>query len=129
MKKLFLFIVFIVIKLSAQNDFGTWNVTNINLKIADKWNVFTEAQLRSLSFYDQFHYYEYKGGFTYKITSNFSATTGVGSYNTYSEGSNFELPMQNKEIRSWIQINMKNPLERITFEHRYRAGETTGSSI
>lgn len=121
MKKSFLSLVFIAVKLSAQNNLGTWNVTNVNLKVNEKWNVFVEAQLRSLSFYDEFHYYEYKGGLTYKIDKNFSATTGVGSYNTYSEGSDFGLPMQNKEIRSWVQINMKNPLELMTFEHRYRS--------
>ncbi len=121
MNKFVFFLLFIVTRLLAQNDLGTWNVTNINLKVNQKWNVFTEAQLRSLSFYDQFHYYEYKTGFTYKMTPNFSATTGIGSYNTFSEGGNFKLPMQNKEIRTWVQINMKNPLELLTFEHRYRA--------
>ena len=100
---------------------GSWNVTNINAKINDKWSVFAEAQLRSLSFYNQFHYYEYKGGVSFKITKNFSATTGVGSYNTYSENGNFEMPIQNQEVRTWIQINMKNPVEFVTFEHRYRA--------
>lgn len=121
MNKLILLLLLFSTRLLAQNDLGTWNVININLKVNKKWNVFTEAQLRSLSFYDQFHYYEYKGGVTYKINENFSATTGIGSYNTFSEGGNFEQPMQNKEIRTWVQINMKNPLEWITFEHRYRA--------
>lgn len=121
MKRLFLFFVFCSLKLLAQNDIGSWNVININFKVNEKWNVFSEAQLRSLSFYDQFHYYEYKTGFTYKITPIFSATTGIGSYNTFSEGGNFELPIQNQEIRTWVQINMKNPLDFLTFEHRYRA--------
>jgi len=121
MNKLILFLVLSSMKLSAQNNLGTWNVTNVNFKANEKWNVFAEAQLRSLSFYDEFHYYEYKGGLTYKITPNFSATTGVGSYNTFSEGGNFEQPMQNKEIRTWVQINMKNPLAWMSFEHRYRA--------
>jgi hypothetical protein len=121
MKRFFLFYFFCSFKLLAQNDIGSWNVTNINVKVNEKWNVFGEAQLRSLSFYDQFHYYEYKTGFTYKIAPNFSATTGIGSYNTFSEGGNFELPMQNQEIRTWAQVNMKNPLEFLTFEHRYRA--------
>ena len=105
----------------AQNGLGTWNVTNINAKINDKWSVFAEAQLRSLSFYNQFHYYEYKGGVTYKISKNYSVTTGIGSYNTFSEGGNFETPIKNQEVRTWIQINMKNPIEWLTFEHRYRA--------
>jgi long-subunit fatty acid transport protein len=121
MGRIALALVFCTMKLVAQNDLGTWNVVNINLKVNKKWNVFAETQLRSLSFYDQFHYYEYKGGLTYKLTSNFSATTGIGSYNTYSEGGNFEMPIQNEEIRTWVQFNMLNPLKWLTFEHRYRA--------
>jgi long-subunit fatty acid transport protein len=121
MRRIAFLFVFCTIKLVAQNDLGTWNVVNITLKVNKKWNVFAETQLRSLSFYDQFHYYEYKGGFTHKFTTNFSATAGIGSYNTYSEGGNFELPIQNDEIRTWVQFNMLNPLQWLTFEHRYRA--------
>ena len=105
----------------AQENIGTWNVLNFNVKINSKWNVFAETQLRSLSFYDEFHYYEYKSGVSYKISPNFSVTAGVGSYNTFSPGGNFEIPVQNKEIRTWLQVNMRNPLEFMTFEHRYRA--------
>lgn len=121
MNKLVVLFLLFFSRLLAQNDLGTWNVTNLNFKVNEKWNVFTEVQLRSLSFYDEFHYYEYKGGFTYKINPNFSIISGIGSYNTFSEGGNFQQPIQNKEIRSWAQINMKNPLEFISFEHRYRA--------
>ncbi|WP_394759134.1 DUF2490 domain-containing protein [Flavobacterium sp.] len=105
----------------SQENLGSWNILNATIKINSKWSTFGETQLRSLSFYNNFHYYEIKAGATYKISKNFSATTGFGSYNTYSEGGNFENPIQNKEIRTWIQINMKNPLEFLTFEHRYRA--------
>lgn len=105
----------------SQSDLGSWNILNFNLKLNSKWNVFMETQLRSLSFYDQFHYYEYKTGATYKIKNSVSVTTGVGSYNTYSEGGNFENPIQNKEIRSWFQLNMKNDLDFVVLEHRYRA--------
>ena len=122
MKKIIaLLLFFITAKTISQNELGSWNIININMKINQKINVFTESQLRSLAFYNDFHYYEYKAGVSYKINPNFSVTTGIGSYNTYSEGGNFELPMQNKEIRTWFQINLKNPFEFITFEHRYRA--------
>ena len=97
MKKIVLILLFNSINLLGQNELGTWNVTNINAKINNKWNVFTEVQLRSLSFYNQFHYYEYKGGVTFKITKNFLATTGIGSYNTFSEGGNFESPIKTKK--------------------------------
>lgn len=112
---------FISFETVSQNELGSWNIINVNMKMNLKINVFTEAQLRSLSFYNEFHYYEYKTGVSYKINPNFSITTGIGSYNTYSQGGNFELPSQNRETRTWFQINMKNPLEFVTFEHRYRA--------
>ena len=105
----------------AQSGLGSWNIVNLNMKLDSKWNLFTESQLRSLSFYDEFHYYEIKAGFTYKIKPNFSVTSGFGSYNTYSEGGNFENPIKNKEIRTWAQVNLKNSYDYITFEHRYRA--------
>lgn len=120
MKKLCLVILLLSINTFSQNNLGSWNIINFNVKVNYKWNAFVETQLRSLSFYDQFHYYEYKAGGTYKVSSNFSLTSGIGSYNTYSEGGNFELPSQNKEIRTWLQVNMKNPLKFMTFEHRYR---------
>ncbi|MDN3676187.1 DUF2490 domain-containing protein [Flavobacterium paronense] len=104
-----------------KNGLGSWNILNITMKASPKWSLFTEGQIRSLSFYDEFHYYELKFGLTYKIKPNFSVTTGIGDYNTYSEGGNFESPIQNNEIRTWFQVNLKNPFDYIVFEHRYRA--------
>jgi len=120
-RKIICCLFFTVTQNWAQNELGSWNIINLNFKTSEKINVFTEVQVRSLSFYNEFHYYEYKAGVSYKINPNFSVTTGVGSYNTFSEGGNFELPSQNREVRTWFQINMKNPLEFVTFEHRYRA--------
>ena len=106
--------------LQAQNPLGTWNVLNFNIKFNSKWGGFVETQLRSLSFYDQFHYYEYKMGATYKLTDNFSGTTGIGSYNTFDEGGNFVTPALNREIRTWLQANIKNKIGRVYFENRFR---------
>jgi len=110
--------------IKAQNttkEIGSWNIINVKMNLDKQWSFFVEPQLRSLSFYNQFHYYEIKGGITYNLKSNFSFTTGVGSYNTYSQGGNFKLPYQQKEIRTWVQLIMKQQVARIKFEHRYRA--------
>ena len=104
-----------------QNQLGSWNIINVKLTVNNKWSMFFEPQLRSLSFYNQFHYYEIKGGATYNLNSNFALTAGVGSYNTYSEGGNFKTPIQQKEVRTFVQLVMKQRLEVIKFEHRYRA--------
>jgi long-subunit fatty acid transport protein len=106
--------------MESQNPLGTWNVLNFNVKFDSRWSGFAEAQLRSLSLYDQFHYYEYKIGATYKLTDSFSGTAGIGSYNTFDEGGNFVTPALNLETRTWLQANIKNKIGRILFENRFR---------
>jgi len=106
---------------NATNEIGSWNIINVKMNINKQWSFFVEPQLRSLSFYNQYHYYEIKGGITFNLKSNFSFTTGAGSYNTYSEGGNFKLPYQQKETRTWVQLIMKQQVARLKFEHRYRA--------
>jgi Protein of unknown function (DUF2490) len=120
-KRNFILVFLFATPIFSQENLGSWNILNMNLKINSKWNVFGETQIRSLSFYDEFHYYEIKAGGTYKIDKDFSATSGFGSYNTFSEGGNFKEPIRNKEIRSWLQINLKNRLQFFMLEHRYRA--------
>lgn len=106
---------------TANAQMGTWNVLNVKSNITDKWSLFGEVQVRSLRFYDDFHYYEYKGGATFNINKNFSLQGGLGNYDTYREGGNFKTPMVNDEFRTWLQFSMKQNLDRIKFEHRYRA--------
>jgi hypothetical protein len=106
----------------AQTDgLGSWNIVNFKYNVNSKWSLFGEAQLRSLLFYNNFHYHEYKGGGTYILSKNFSITAGVGRYSTYREGGNFRTPMANDELRTWLQVNMTNALGDVQFEHRYRA--------
>jgi hypothetical protein len=68
------FFVVIYVFLYSINDFyaqtldlGSWNIINLKYNIDDKLSVFGEGQLRSLQFYNDFHYYEYKGGINYKF--------------------------------------------------------------
>lgn len=125
-KPLFLLIAGIyALQLSAQssqtNALGTWNVLHVRYLINDKWNVFFEPQLRSLRFYDDFHYHEVKGGANYRIDKNFSIGFGIGKYDTYQEGGSFVTPKQNDELRTWLHLTMQQQLQRFRFEHRYRA--------
>jgi len=125
MKQVFLSIIILVLSASAsiaQNvDLGSWNILNLKYNVDDKWNVFGEAQLRSLKFYNNFHYYEYKGGVNYKIHKNVNVSLGAGSYQTYKEGGNFILPKNNDECRIWPQIVTFQSLGKLKTEQRYRA--------
>jgi len=99
---------------------GSWNILNVKYNVNEKWSVFGEAQLRSLGFYDRFHYYEYKVGANYKVLSNVIITLGAGDYNTYKEGGNFVLPKNNDEFRLWPQIAIIQSIGKFKIEQRYR---------
>lgn len=112
---------FITSAYSQKFDLGSWNSINVKYSIDNKWSAFGEAQLRSLKFYNNFHYYEYKGGVSYKANKNLNIALGAGSYQTYKEGGNFVLPKNNDEFRIWPQIVLSQSIAKFTVEQRYRA--------
>ena len=118
-----IFVFFIVINnLFAQNlDLGSWNILNLKYNHNEKWSAFGEAQLRSLKFYDNFHYYEYKGGINFKAHKNLSLALGAGSYQTYKEGGDFVLPKNNNEFRIWPQVLVFQTVGKLNIEQRYRS--------
>ncbi len=102
-------------------DLGSWNILNLKYNYNEKWSVFGETQLRSLKFYNNFHYYEFKGGINYKVQKNVQLTLGAGSYQTYKEGGDFVLPKNNNEFRVWPQVVLFQSLGNLKIEQRYRA--------
>ena len=107
---------------SSQNtDLGSWNIINLKYMLSRKWSAFGETQLRSLKFYNNFHYYEYKGGINFRIYKNLDLALGVGSYQTYKEGGNFVLPKNNDEFRIWPQVVLFQSLGELKIEQRYRS--------
>ena len=106
----------------AQNiDLGSWNILNVKLNVSQQWSMFGEAQLRSLQFYNNFHYYEYKGGVNYNLHKNAVVSLGAGSYQTYKEGGNFKTPKNNNEFRLWPQFVLSQSFSKFKIEQRYRA--------
>jgi hypothetical protein len=102
-------------------DLGSWNIMNLKYNLDDKLSFFGEGQLRSLKFYNNFHYYEYKGGVNYKIHKNVRLTLGLGSYQTYKEGGDFVLPKNNDEFRIWPQVVLFQSEGKLKIEQRYRS--------
>jgi Protein of unknown function (DUF2490) len=107
--------------LAQDADLGSWNIINVKYTVNKKWSLFAEAQLRSLKFYDHFHYHEFKGGFNYQAHPNLSLTLAAGEYDTYKEGGNFITPQNNDEFRIWPQIILSQAIGSIKIEQRYRA--------
>ncbi len=109
-------------KSSSQTiEIGSWNVLNIKYNHTKKLSLFGEGQLRSLQLYNEFHYHEYKGGINYKFSKSITLTLAAGSYQTYREGGNFEVPKNNDEFRLWPQITLFQEINKIRIEQRYRA--------
>lgn len=100
---------------------GSWNILAVRYAASERLSFFGEGQIRSLKFYDHFHYYEIKGGASWRLNAQISLTAGGGRYDTYRAGGNFRTPKAQGEIRTWAEIGMKNALGKLNFEHRYRA--------
>ncbi|TAD92080.1 MAG: DUF2490 domain-containing protein [Bacteroidetes bacterium] len=113
--------VFVNPLLAQRFNLGSWNILNLKYNHHKKWSFFGEAQLRSLKFYNNFHYYEYKGGVNYGLSKNVSLTLAAGSYQTYAEGGDFVLPKNNDEFRIWPQVTLFQALGKLKVEQRYRA--------
>jgi len=105
----------------AQGQLGTWNVLSMKTSFNERWGAFAEGQVRSLKFYDDFHYHEFKGGITYALDKNFTFAVATGKYDTYQSGGDFVTPKTSDEIRVFEQMTISQTLSRIKFEHRYRA--------
>ena len=115
------FIGFIPFVTDAQNfDLGSWNILNIKYNHNDNWSTFVEGQIRSLKFYDNFHYYEYKGGINFKANDHLTLSIGGGSYQTYNEDGDFVLPKNNNEFRLWPQVLVSQSIGKLKIEQRYR---------
>jgi Protein of unknown function (DUF2490) len=112
---------FVTTSFSQGFELGSWNILNLKYNLNDKLSFFGEGQLRSLKFYDDFHYYEYKGGVNFKANKNVSFSLGAGSYQTYKEGGNFVLPKNNDEFRIWPQLILYQSVGPFKIEQRYRA--------
>ncbi len=124
MKKIALLLLFTAFSnlAKAQTEgLGSWNILNVKYNFNKKWSVFVEGQIRSLKFYDNFHYHEIKGGINYRIHPNVQLTIAAGDYDTYKEGGTFIKPKNNDEFRLWNQVQFNHSVNKLKLEQRYRA--------
>ena len=116
-----LLFLFILSPLSIfSQSLGCWNTLNINFDNGKKWSFSTEFQLRSLQFYKNYNYNEYKGFVTYKIMPNLQASIVLGRYTTYGNGKTFQNPKLAEEFRAALQVGLRNTLGKVQVDHRYR---------
>jgi hypothetical protein len=105
----------------AQRDgLGSWNILHVRYVGGERWNAFVEAQLRSLRFYDDFHYHEVKGALEWRTRQGPRLALGAGKYDTYREGGDFVRPKNSDEVRVWPQLILVQQVGRFKVEQRYR---------
>ncbi len=120
--KILLLVWVLPLAANAQTEqLGSWNLLNLKYTLNSRWSLFGETQLRSLKWYDHFHYYEFKGGFNYRVHPQVALSLGAGSYQTYKEGGDFVLPKNNDEFRIWPQVVLHQRIGLLKVEQRYRS--------
>jgi hypothetical protein len=107
---------------AQNNKTGTWGIATVTLPgdSTHRWGGYIELQTRANELFNQFFYYETKGGVSYDLAKNYTALIGTGRYIT-KDFTNLDAPPTVKEFRMWEQVTINSFLDRMKFEHRYRA--------
>jgi len=102
-------------------SFGSWNVLDLRKnREGSKFSYQLEGQLRSLKFYDNFHYNEVNFTTNYKYNDNLIFAVLFGKHNTFTEGGNFKSPIVTDEYRFSIQASTLQKFGIFTIDNRYR---------
>ncbi len=104
----------------ADHRLGEWNVLIIKGKIAPRFTMVGESNMRNSARDFNYNYFEIKGGISYAFNKNISGLVGSGFYNTYTSGGLFLAPAVQNEIRTWLELDIKHAYKRLNFEHRLR---------
>lgn len=114
---------------AQNNKVGVFSINSFVLPgdSAHRWGGYIELQTRSNQFFNQFYYYETKGGISYDVAKNYTALLGAGRYFTDDEAA-FNQP-QITEFRMWEQMTNSQYLDRLKIEHRYRAEQRWQNGI
>ena len=118
--KLFFIVNYSSLAFAQTQSLGSWNCLNVKYRVSEKLTLFSEAQLRSLKIYNNFHYHEVKAGLSYEAIKGLKLALCFGKYDTYKEGGDFLLPKNSDEKRLWQQAIIDQKIKKIKIEQRYR---------
>jgi len=111
--------VFITNSIFAQN-LGTWSVLDVKKNGSKGTSYQLEGQVRSLKFYDNFHYNELNFTANFKYNDNLTMSVLLGKHNTYSEGGSFKSPVVTDEYRLSLQAATTQKFGWFFLDNRYR---------
>jgi len=119
MKNAFFLVLFIgnfVFSQTQNEHLSGFNMTSFTYKHNQKWSAYLELQERSLEKFELPDYYEMKGGVGYNFNKNNQLFVGMGKYGTYKNSRFYQ-----REFRLWLQYTLSHNIDRIKFDHRFRA--------
>ncbi|MGV3630228.1 MAG: DUF2490 domain-containing protein [Bacteroidota bacterium] len=124
MKKIFyLFLVIFINTAYAQKEIATqsnaWVLYLGNHRISDRWGVHTEYQWRRSGFFEHWQQSLTRFGLDYYTKTGVQYTAGYAWVLTYPYG-NQPIQHQFTEHRIWQQVILKNKIQRVEVQHRYR---------
>jgi hypothetical protein len=106
---------------AAQSDkLGGWNIVTGVVNPDNKFSYWFEMQTRSQYLTKDFYYYELKGGLCYNVSDKAQFMLGIGDYKTFTYPGNYKSPVATSEFRMWEQLVLRNQVDRVKIEHRYR---------
>lgn len=111
--------VLITNSIFAQN-LGTWSVFDVKKNVKKGISYQLEGQVRSLKFYNNFHYNELNFTTNFKYNDNLTLSILLGKHNTYSEGGSFISPVVTDEYRFSLQAATTQKFGRFFLDNRYR---------
>lgn len=113
----------------AQSSTGTFNSNSFQFNLNKKWSSFVETELRSVSFFRKFYYYELKAGVTYQHSPALSFSLGSGIYNTFNSGAHYDNVKTNFDYRIWEQAQLKHAISVVSVEHRLRIEQVVNKNF
>lgn len=105
---------------TGQNKLGSWYMFFLNHRLNDKYSIHAETQLRFFEPASNFFQLLPRVGLNYHITSYSSVTAGYALIPTSSYEKSEELRTTSLEHRIWQQFFLKNFIDRVRINHRYR---------
>lgn len=99
------------------------------VRVADKWSLFNENELRGIHVLDKHYHYEIKAGANYKASKKLTLTLALGVYSNYNEGAEYEKITPKTDYRIWQQLNYKQKFFTGVLDHRVRIEEVINANF
>ena len=104
----------------TSGDIGSWSMLFNQTRLHDKWSLHSEIQFRSYDIKPNTEQLLIRAGINFHYNANLVLTAGYGWITNYLDDELVFKQQYVNENRIWEQVVLKNNVNRVAFEHRYR---------